>query len=134
MKKIEKILVPIAIILASIVGSIGYYSVQVQKQNSIEKQLMMKLEQEQAKEKARLVFEKETNLEKIELEREKESRMREKEAFSNELRCQTLFKDLRQRYNNIVGISYSDWQNTCSVKYKQDGEVKEAPIETMQDI
>lgn len=79
------------------------------------------------------------------------------EIFSNNLRCQTLLKDLKQRWSNIVGIYYSEQLNTCIVKYtgiiplsdftegkglvsgesktpiSRNGEVVEALIETMQD-
>jgi len=55
-------------------------------------------------------------------------------VFSNELKCQTLLKDLKKRWNNVVGIYYSYGQNTCIVKYTKDGETEEAPIEKMQDI
>ncbi|MFH1048549.1 MAG: hypothetical protein V1732_02705 [Patescibacteria group bacterium] len=39
------------------------------------------------------------------------------EVFSNNLRCQNLLKDLKQKWDNIFGIYYSKELNTCVVKY-----------------
>jgi Na+-translocating ferredoxin:NAD+ oxidoreductase RnfG subunit len=56
------------------------------------------------------------------------------EFFNNNLKCQDLLKDLKQRWNNVVGIYYDDIQNTCIVKYTaKDGTVEEAPVGDMQD-
>lgn len=49
----------------------------------------------------------------------KDRREREEKKFTNNLKCQTLLKDLKQRWNNVVGIYYSEQQNTCIVKYME---------------
>ena len=44
--KIEKITLPVAILLSAVVLAVGYYAVQYNKQSSIEKQQQIKIEQE----------------------------------------------------------------------------------------
>ena len=53
--------------------------------------------------------------------------------FENELACQELLDRLKDRWNNVVGCYYSEYQNTCMVKYKVDGIIKESRVEDMQD-
>jgi len=93
--KIKDVSIPIAIIISSIILGGFLYAIQVNKQNSIEKQQVYV------------------------------------DSFSNELKCQSLLKDLRSRWNNVVGIYYSEEWNTCMVKYTEDGEVSEGRIENM---
>jgi len=69
--------------------------------------------------------------EEARLEQQKQEQLAK--VFSSELKCQTLLKDLKKRWNNVVGIYYSEKQNTCIVRYTKDGETKEAPIERMRD-
>ena len=69
----------------------------------------------------------------VEREKAKADQARADEVFNNNLKCQTLLKDLRQKWDNIVGIYYSDQQNTCIVKYTKKGETRESQIEDMQD-
>ena len=104
MEKLNKLSLPATILIASIILGGFYFASQVSKQRSIERQQQIKIEQDKAD-----------------------------EVFSNNLKCQTLLKDLRQRWNNVVGIYYSEWQNTCIVKYTKAGEVLEGAIEDMQD-
>jgi len=109
----SKVILPVSIVLsAAIVGGF-LYQIQRSKQASIEKQ------------------------EEITQEAKKD-----KEIFDNNLKCQSLLKELKQRWNNVVGIYYVPPsenpfdigpQNTCIVKYTKSGEVLEAPIEEMQD-
>ncbi|OGQ16018.1 MAG: hypothetical protein A3B70_01155 [Deltaproteobacteria bacterium RIFCSPHIGHO2_02_FULL_40_11] len=118
----DKLILPLAIILAcSILGGI-LYAIQISKQKSIEKQQLIELE---AKTK--------TDQIKMAQDKAKAEKDRADEAFSNNLKCQALLKDLKQRWNNVVGIYYSEWQNTCIVKYTEKGETQESPIESMQD-
>ena len=122
----NRLVLSVTILLASIILGGFYYASQVNKQKSIERQQQIKI---QAKT--------ETNRVKTEIDRAEAYKEAEKdeanEIFSNNLKCQTLLKDLRQRWNNVVGIYYSEWQNTCIVKYTEKGETQESPIEDMQD-
>lgn len=105
-EKLNKLSLPIVILIASIILGGFFYAIQVNKQRSIERQQEIKLQDE-----------------------------RTEEVFNNNLKCQTLLKDLKQRWNNLIGIYYSEQQNTCIVKYTtRDEETKEAPIESMISV
>jgi uncharacterized protein YaiL (DUF2058 family) len=122
----SKLILPISILLASLILGGFFYASQINKQQSIEKQQRLKLMQD-------LKIEQE-KAERIEREKQAEAdEERAKENFSNNLKCQTLLKDLKQRWNNVAGIYYDEWRNTCIVKYVEEGEIKEAPLENMQD-
>jgi len=103
--KINKLTLPATIIIASLILGGFIFASQVIKQRSIERQQEVKLQDD-----------------------------RISEEFSNNLKCQTLLKDLKERSNNVVGIYYSEGRNTCIVKYTEDGETKEGAIESMIDI
>lgn len=122
----NKLVLSITILLASIVLGGFYYASQVNKQKSIERQQQIEI---QAKAETNRI---KTEINRTEAHKEAE-RDKANEVFSNNLKCQTLLKDLRQRWNNVVGIYYSEWQNTCIVKYTEKGETQESPIEDMQD-
>ena len=111
----HKIILPISILLGCIILGGFFYASQVNKQQSIEGQQILKQMEDRRIEDA-----------KVELEKAKET-------FNNNLKCQTLLKDLKQRWNNVVGIYYSELQNTCIVKYTIKGDVEESAIEGMQD-
>ena len=53
--------------------------------------------------------------------------------FEKEMRCQEMLDRLKERWNNVVGCYYDSYRNTCIVRYTDDGEVVEAPIESMAD-
>lgn len=116
-------ILPIVILLSSLILGGTFYASQISKQNSIEKQQRIEL---QAK--------KESDQAKADEAKAQERKDRADKVFSNNLRCQTLLKDLKGRWNNVVGIYYSELQNTCIVKYTVKSETQEAPIEEMQDI
>ena len=124
MKKINinKFIYPIVIIVFAMIIGGSLMWIQYNKQQSIEKQQRLELEAER----------KEAEIGRIEAEAKTEQEKEDK-IFSNNLKCQTLLKDLKQRWNNVVGIYYSEWQNTCIVKYTEDGKTEEASIESMQD-
>lgn len=111
----KKIILPISILLGCIILGGFFYAGQVNKQQSIERQQILK------------------QMEDRRIEDAKAEQDKAKETFSNNLKCQTLLKDLKQRWNNVVGIYYDELQNTCIVKYTKKGETEEAPIESMQD-
>lgn len=122
----NKLILSISILLAGLIVGGFIYASQINKQKSIERQQELKLMQD-------------LRIEQDRAERDKQEKQAEadeaktKENFSNNLKCQTLLKDLKQRWNNVVGIYYDEWQNTCIVKYTEKGEVKEGAIESMQD-
>ena len=99
-----KINLPVAIIISSAILGFSLYQIQISKQESIERQQATEVDNQ-----------------------------KKDEAFANELKCQGLLKDLKARWNNVVGIRYSDLLNTCMVKYTIGGVVEESPVENMQD-
>ncbi len=109
--KINNLSLQGTILIAAIILGGTILASQLLKQNSIEKQQTIELnaKSEQAKSEE------------------------DKKYFENNIKCNTLLKDLRQRWNNVVGIYYDVDLNTCIVKYTKDGIVEEAPIENMQD-
>lgn len=110
-----KLILSISILLGCIILGGFFYATQINKQKSIERQQILK------------------QMEDRRIEDAKAEQDKAKETFSNNLKCQTLLKDLKQRWNNVVGIYYSELDNTCIVKYAKKGETEEAPIESMQD-
>lgn len=116
MDKINKLSLPVVILIASVILGGFLYATQVNKQKSIERQQEIKLQEDKR------AYE-------VKIEKDKAD-----EIFSNNLKCQALLRELKQRWNNVVGIYYSEWQNTCIVKYTKSGKTEEAPIESMQDV
>ena len=113
--KLNRLSLPATILMASLVLGGFFYASQISKQKSIEKQQQIELQAKKAD-----------------------------ESFSNNLKCQTLLKDLKERWNNVVGIYYRGesgnrfddillGKNTCIVKYTKDGKTLEASVEDMQD-
>ena len=121
-EKLSKLSLPVVILIASITLGGFYYASQVNKQKSIERQQILKQMEDR-------------RIEDVRTEKEKAD-----ETFANNLKCQALLKDLKQRWSNVVGIYYqgkTDFgfrENTCIVKYTKNGEVLEGAIEDMQDI
>ena len=118
----HKIILPVSILLGCIILGGFYFASQVNRQKSIERQQQIDL-------RARA----EADEVKAATDQTKAEKDKEDEVFNNNLKCQTLLKDLKQRWNNVVGIYYGEWQNTCIVKYTEKGETQESPIESMQD-
>ncbi len=135
-----KLILPITILLVSIILGSFYYASQVNKQKSIEKQQQIDLQAKTEADKIKAEQDKaDQQLKQAELQAKAEADRLEAEkekadaVFNNNLKCQTLLKDLKQRWNNVVGIYYSDLQNTCIVKFTANGKTEEAPVEDMQD-
>ena len=51
--------------------------------------------------------------------------------LENQIKCQTLIKDLKASYSNTRGIYFSEKANTCIVRYSKNGVDLEKSI---QDI
>ena len=111
----NKIILSIAILIVGIIIGGSIFASQVIKQQSIERQQQINLNEERK------------------IEQAKTDKEQEIENFDNTLKCNALLKELKQRWNNVVGIYYDSLRNTCIVKYLKNGEVEEAPIEDMQD-
>ena len=95
----EKITLPIAIIVAVIVVTIGYYAVQINKQKSIERQQMIELEQQ-----------KQLELTKTEQAKKEFSAKRKKD-------CLDIYETEGKKWNNVRGWRYSEIDDLCYVRY-----------------
>ncbi len=116
MNKINKLSLPAVILISSIILGGFYFATQINKQRSIEKQQQIELQA------------------KLEADQTKEEEDEADAIFNNNLKCQTVLKDMRQRWNNVVGIYYDDLLHTCIVKYTDNkGKVQESAIEDMED-
>ena len=97
--KIAKITLPIAIIISAVILAIGLYTIQYNKEQSIERQTTAKIEE-----------------------------AKEAEAFNRNIQCQSLLSDLHKRFNNVVSIYYSQLFNDCQVVYMENGEENTSSI------
>lgn len=123
----NKFILPVSIILGCVILGGFFYASQINKQVSIEKQ--QELERNAKRDELRI---------KTEIEQKQVDKENNDAVFTNNLKCQSLLKDLKQRWNNVIGIYYDENLNTCIVKYKEEdgsplGRTREAPIEDMQD-
>ncbi|MBD3359262.1 MAG: hypothetical protein GF365_00940 [Candidatus Buchananbacteria bacterium] len=98
--KNEKLIIPAAIIIAALILSIGYFAVQVQKQNSIERQQRIELEQEKADKAA---------------QREQEQK---EYVVKRKKDCYELEQSERKKYNNVDGSFYDEENDVCKVRYE----------------
>lgn len=101
MKKItEKITLPVAIVISAIVLAIGFYAVQQNKQQSIEKQQILKLKEDKEIEEARAK------------EAQKEFHAKRKAE------CLDIYKTESDKWNNVRGWRYSEVDEQCLIRYK----------------
>ena len=113
---------PISILAGCIILGGFYYASETNKQKSIERQQQVELQAKAEANKAQQAA-----------DQTKADQAAADDEFSNNLKCQSLLRDLKIRWNNVVGIYYSALQNTCIVKYTQYGTTMESPIGDMQD-
>jgi len=55
----------------------------------------------------------------------------EDQSFEKNLKCQSLLDWLKRKYNNVFSIYYSEYWNTCYIKYNdtKTKELMEAPMD-----
>lgn len=118
----NKLILPVSIIIGCIIIGWFFYSSQVNKQESIERQQRIEME-----------FKKnEADAKKAQEEAARVKEQGEKN-FKNNLECQDMLKALKQKWNNVVGIYYDEFLNTCIVKYTKNGKTLEGALEDMVD-
>ena len=98
----EKLILPISIILWAIIIWWSFLFIQINKQNSIEKQKQMEI----------TFKEKELNIKKEEKNREYISK-RKKE-------CMELYKTESKKYNNTTSYEYTITSDICFIEYKDN--------------
>jgi len=107
MGKINKITLPITIILTSIILGGFYYASEVNKQKSIERQQLLKLQEDRGVERAK------AEVEEIKLEQEKKEY-----AADRKNDCLNIYKTESDKWNNARGWRYDDINDECYVRYK----------------
>ncbi len=102
MEKMNKLSLPITILIAAIILGGFYFASELNKQKSIEKQQQAAL---QAKNE--------------ELIQQKEQHDRDFDASQKEA-CLAIYKQESSKWNNVDGWRYDAEHNTCYVDYKQN--------------
>ena len=98
----NKLVLSIAILLTSIVLGGFYYASQVNKQQSIERQQEIKLQENRILEEAK-------------------AEQDEKEYIAKrKSECYDIYEKERDKYNNVVNGKYSEEKNVCIVTYSTD--------------
>ncbi len=96
----EKITLPVAIIVSALVLAIGFYAVQYNKQQSIERQQLLQLQENQKQEGTRAA------------QAQKEYIAKRKSD------CLGIYKTESDKWNNVRGWRYLETRNECYIRYK----------------
>jgi nitrogen fixation-related uncharacterized protein len=115
MSKQNKSLLPIAIIIASIILGGFFYATQKNKQDSIERQQGVKL-QEEGKQ-----YEAEKALEELKLKQEE---------------CKALLVEIKKKGGNVIGITYNEIWRECAVTFidSETNEIETYPLSHMKKV
>ena len=106
MDKLNKLTLPVTILIASLIVGGFLYAAQVNKQRSIERQQEIEIQE------ARRV-----NDEKAELARKEYVAKRKNE-------CYDIYLQEKKSWNNVKDFSYSEVRDICVVKYKSSEPAK----------
>lgn len=116
-KKItEKITLPIAMIVVAVISGVVFYAVQYTKQQSIEKQQILKLEQDKA-------------TEVLKLEQAKKEYIAERKAD-----CLNVYKTEADKWNNVLGWRYSETDEQCFIRYKDPNPKSDAKCDEIYPV
>ncbi len=112
---IKKITLPVAIVVVAIILAAGFYMAQNNKQQSIERQQALEMEEDRAQQKL------ENEIAELKLKQDE---------------CKSLSSGVAKRWNNIIGVTYDKFWGECVVTYTdtKTGEVKTSPLSFMQDV
>lgn len=105
--------ISISIIVAAIIGSLGFYKVQAMKQESIERQQQITIEENKriAEEKA----------ETLKLENEARAEQTQKEYVAKRKSdCLDIYKTEGAKWNNATGWRYAEDSDLCYIEYKEE--------------
>lgn len=110
----NKLILSVSIVLGAIILGGFFYAIQVNKQQSIERQQELKLQDDRRQQEA------ENALEDLKLKQDE---------------CKTLAAGVMKKWNNVMGVTYDDkvWKD-CVVTYTdpETGEIKTSPLRLMQ--
>lgn len=96
-----KWILPLAIILGCCILGGFFYAIQVVKQNSIEKQQLLKIDEDR-------------RLEDIKMEQVKKEYTAKRKND-----CLNIYKTEGEKYNNVSGWNYDDEIDLCNITYKE---------------
>ena len=116
MKKInEQRPIVIAIIVAAIILGIALVKTQESKQESIERQVKWKIEQE--------------NQEQADKNKQDRIEFRQEE-------CKSLSSGVKKAWHNVVGVTYNPTWDECVVTYTDTdtGEIETSPLKYMETV
>jgi hypothetical protein len=118
----SKIYIPISIILGCTVLALSFYLVQVDKRKSIESQQEIQRIADQ-KDKDYKQEQQEIENSRVELKTEQDN-------------CRSLSAGVRDKWGNVMGVTYSEIWRECVVTYTDTvtGEVKTSPLSRMKDV
>lgn len=102
MDKINKLLLPVTIIIASLILGGFFYVSQVNKQKSIERQQEVKLQNDRRTEEA-----------KAEQEKKEYVAKRRNECYS-------IYEKERDRWGNVSSVDYSELRDVCIIHYRSN--------------
>lgn len=101
MSKSNSLLLPAAILIASIIFGSFFYASESNKQRSIERQQEIKLKEER-------------ETKKVKAQQEK------KEYIANRKKdCLSIYKTESDKWNNVRGWRYSESNDICFIRYKE---------------
>jgi len=116
LKKLNKLSLPITLIIVSLILGGFYYANQVNKQKSIEKQQQIKLQDDRQQQEVK------NTLETLKLKQDE---------------CKALSAGVIKKWNNVMGVTFdNDLWKECVVTYTDEktGEVEISPLRFMKDI
>ena len=116
LEKLNKLSLPATIIIASLILGGFFYASQVNKQQSIERQQEIKLQEDR---------------------REKEIKNALEELKTKQAECEALSAGVRDKWNNVMGVTYdNDFWEECVVTYTdtETGEIKTTPLRLMKTV
>lgn len=114
MDKLNKFSLPTTIIIASLILGVFFYTAEVNKQSSIERQQRIKLQDDKQQQEAK------NALEKLKLKLDE---------------CEALSTGVMKKWNNIMGVTYdNDVWKECVVTYTntETGEIETSPLRLMK--
>jgi hypothetical protein len=113
-KKItEKISFPIAIVISAVILTIGFYAVQYNKQQSIERQQALELQEQRMIEKA------------------KAEQAQKEYIAKRKMDCLDIYKAESSKWNNVLGWRYSETDDQCFIRYKDPNPKSDAKCDEL---
>lgn len=118
----QKLSLPIAIVLASIILGGFFYAVQVNKQNSIERQQELELQEERRQHEAELLEQR--------IAEEGKSEQAKKEYVADRKKdCLSIYETEADKWNNVQSWRYDEDLDTCYIRYKDPNPKTDAECE-----